>query len=777
MSLRTFCLRIFQHCPLLASFSVENHTRAFEEFLQYKTRVPVRGAILLNETMDSTVLVKGWKKNASWSFPRGKINKDEDDLDCAIREVWEETGLDLRAAGLVPKGKPKYIEINMRDQQMRLYVFRDIPMNTHFQPQTRKEISKIAWYKLSDLPAFRKKGGQSNNNNNNNEARTNANKFYMVAPFLVPLKKWVVSQKKSAAKQAAVVGGRSDELGQQMSFDEAPTEDDIFLQTAVPTAAPGPALDTIDGATDELRRLLKIQRPTQGLQSQSSQEDKATALLSMLKLGGPAPHEHQQQPTSQLPHTPQELTVGEAPQPRNPHHHTNQQHYPPSINQQPPSFHVQQHQQYQGPAWNAAHQQQPYPGNLPLPGFDRASPHIQGTSQQAPLVHPQPLPPQVQRSMYNNSTFLENPLKAPPQHAQPPPPLQQQQQQQQPPPGSAPQEPPQPTILPTAGRSRLDGQSLALLNAFKRDSGAMPSTQPPEHIRAAQGGYPVNQAPDYSKQAPAPQNLPLPSELADSTPQKPPVAAPKPTSYAPADPHRSALLGMFKNDQANPPPQGAHILQRGHTDGTTLEKQLVDNLRQAPSGPVTHPQAAPARQAANPGAALSDFLSLKLQTEQPVPTGSRGSDHGSAGRRQPSAGSNPAAQPIRILQRPQGADALHFSDQQNRGPARSPYSAQGPSSYTSPPVSAARPSPGSSQRPSAEPPHDQKRNQLLSLFGNKQQQQHQTAGINTTAHAPVEVGPGQTLPASQQGNETPMSPAEQTFLLDYLQSVTGGTSR
>ncbi|KAH8909929.1 DCP2-domain-containing protein, partial [Coniochaeta sp. PMI_546] len=189
MTLRSFCLRIFQHCPLLASFSAESHMKAFEDFLQYKTRVPVRGAILLNEAMDSTVLVKGWKKGASWSFPRGKINKDEDDLECAIREVDEETGFDIKAAGLVPKqDEVKYIEVTMREQQIRLYVFRNVPMDTVFAPRTRKEISKIQWYKLSELPAFRKKG---TNQDNDAAAASNANKFYMVAPFLVPLKKWV----------------------------------------------------------------------------------------------------------------------------------------------------------------------------------------------------------------------------------------------------------------------------------------------------------------------------------------------------------------------------------------------------------------------------------------------------------------------------------------------------------------------------------------------------------------------------------------------------------
>ncbi len=37
-------------------------------------------------------------------------------------------------------------------------------MDYNFQPQTRKEISKIQWYKLSELPTFRKKGAQNQDN-------------------------------------------------------------------------------------------------------------------------------------------------------------------------------------------------------------------------------------------------------------------------------------------------------------------------------------------------------------------------------------------------------------------------------------------------------------------------------------------------------------------------------------------------------------------------------------------------------------------------------------
>jgi mRNA-decapping enzyme subunit 2 len=125
----------------LTQFS-DFHAAAFTEFLAYKTRVPVRGAIMIDADMEQVVLVKGWKKGSKWSFPRGKINKDENDLDCAVRETYEETGYDVRAAGLIHSDDSvKHIDVTLREQQLRLYVFRGVPLGTYFEPRTRKEIS------------------------------------------------------------------------------------------------------------------------------------------------------------------------------------------------------------------------------------------------------------------------------------------------------------------------------------------------------------------------------------------------------------------------------------------------------------------------------------------------------------------------------------------------------------------------------------------------------------------------------------------------------------
>lgn len=384
MSLRIFCLRIFQHCPLLASFSNEHHTKAFEEFLQYKTRVPVRGAIMLNQAMDSAVLVKGWKKGASWSFPRGKINKDEDDLDCAIREVYEETGLDLRATGLAPtEKKPKYIEISMREQQLRLYIFRDIPMATDFQPRTRKEISKIQWYKLSDLPAFRKKGAQ---NRSDAGGGSGGSKFYMVAPFLVPLKKWIVSQKRVDDTRAVPSANHAD---------QAPNSGDLAWAPE-PLAAPNrpPALEDLHGAKQGIEHLFGAQIPSG---SQTPHEDKGSALLSILKVGG-------QRGATHMPQTPLDLTTSNPPQPRNPHHHSNQHSVPADThaNEAPPAF-----------------QLPPKPSALPsvLPPTHAADPRsasdnaaamaqrLYSMQEEPSLAHTQSLPPKTQMFVLNQSVF------------------------------------------------------------------------------------------------------------------------------------------------------------------------------------------------------------------------------------------------------------------------------------------------------------------------------------------------------------------------------------
>ncbi|KAI9167343.1 mRNA decapping complex subunit 2 [Paramyrothecium foliicola] len=750
MTLRTFCLRIFQHCPLLASFSVENHTKAFEEFLEYKTRVPVRGAIMLNHAMDSAVLVRAWKKGASWSFPRGKINKDEDDLDCAIREVWEETGLDLRAAGLVPtEAKPKYIEIPIKQQQLRLYIFRDVPMDTKFQPQTRKEISKIQWYKLSELPAFRKKGAQGTNDA---AAAAQANKFYMVAPFLVPLKKWVHAQKKIDERKAA--SERSLHPQYHNAIEEAITDDDSAWQQQE-LAAPYevPAIETLDGATQELQRLLKMQPPTQGLQPAvpQPQNDKASALLSMLQSKnadlGPASHGA----AAHTPHTPLDHTVTEAPQPQNPHHyHGNHHGTQLNSHQPPPPFALNQGQ---GTQWNyppAYNQGVPH---LPQ-GFQNEAEKFYGNNRAA-LVHPQPLPPQVQRSILtqkvlqesSKATFAGGLPQNPTQHVQP-------SHQQQPPPQMLPQGYQQ---QPGGRPVPLNGQSMALLSAFKRDAPGAPTAQPqephpmPEAAHFGQG----HQIP-FGHQAPAQGHVGVPFQQ-----QKSPTELAGSGVAPPTEQHRSALLSMFKKEtpdagsrrtpaESNPAGQLEkeslpHFPAHTYNSGVALSSSQghVDVANMAMSQLSLHPRHAPSNTHPPAGARLSMSPRASNVAQSIMPT------------QQP--------QPTRILQRGQDPRSYGVPEQPSV-----PYGGHSPS-----------------VRPAEAGASDQKR-QLLSLFGKQpgspsavalEAAQGDHIGGPEVPRSRVASMASTSAASSRLGRQTPISPADQSFLLDYLQSVTNNATR
>ena len=45
----------------------------YERWKMYKLRVPVYGAILLDETLENCLLVRGFHKKTNWSFPKGKV--------------------------------------------------------------------------------------------------------------------------------------------------------------------------------------------------------------------------------------------------------------------------------------------------------------------------------------------------------------------------------------------------------------------------------------------------------------------------------------------------------------------------------------------------------------------------------------------------------------------------------------------------------------------------------------------------------------------------------
>ncbi|KAF2031151.1 hypothetical protein EK21DRAFT_63755 [Setomelanomma holmii] len=562
MHLRKFSQLMFQHCPLFSAYSEELHQQAYEQFLAYKTRVPVRGAIMLNQDMTHAVLVKGWKKGAKWSFPRGKINKEETDLDCAVREVWEETGYDLREADLVlPEEEMKKITVTMREQSMMLYVFRGVPTDTYFEPRTRKEISKIDWYKLTDLPTLRRKNQVQAQVPGQEMIKESS--FYMVAPFLGPLRSWIKQQHKldrqkvrSSAYLAPPAGmpiTDDEEILAETTADERPADlevrqDDTFAdlvarlgcnhgpgQTISEVSGQAPAEQSIDPAA-ELKRLLSVgsgmqSPPVEAPGVPAPQQSQANPLLALFQQGNNTPAS----PQMSLPRTPFDQVMPSPMQPHSPHgqHHPRQ---PQIHNMGPP------------PPFPFASNQGP-PFHAPQPPFNNGmQTHIPPQFMAAPHPNNGMFGPEQHISVRQGHPSFQY---GPQRQAQP---FQSPQSQSFGAHGPGPAIPPA-SKLPAP---KLSAHTLGLLNAFRVGE------QQPSGPASSQAT--MRASPQAAQRQPIPQHQP--NELASPQFQSPPIniqpAQPKPRSA-----HQDSLLTLFRSTPplASPEPGPAELSAHPHTPG------------------------------------------------------------------------------------------------------------------------------------------------------------------------------------------------------------------
>jgi mRNA-decapping enzyme subunit 2 len=802
--------------------------QAFEQFLKYKLRIPVRGAIMLNEAMDSAVLVKGWKKGANWSFPRGKINKDEDDLTCAIREVYEETGYDLEAAGLVPADRNvKYIDITIRDQDLRLYVFRGVPTDTHFEPKTRKEISKIQWWRISDLPSFHKKGHQQQA-----EAAVNANKFYMVAPFIRSVRKWATEQKnrdsaRTTSNQYLAASVSHDEfMTEEEQGAESNTQDQLYMNPTVPN---------INQLETALRTALKIQPPTQGLQLeaisaiQSPVRDSGQELLALLQ--GKGRQSKQALQSNIPPQTPLDHIITQAPVPRTPHH---QQPRPPVFHNPPPLPIFPAHLRAglsnlpaQASRTDTFSDVPPHPAlpahlrdSLPHPGSNQQPRHhpistdpfqqgqIPGERQPEPvqkhphshqaqhLVHPQPLPPQVQRAVFTGGPLYSSMNPQPPQQPVAPHLSSTSSQAVNPlfPNNTYPLIPPSTQKQPPP---KLTNHSLALLNAFKsHDQTAEKATLSSDHLLQGVG---------QERHAP-PQELP--AEVSGAPPvdllslfkvQQPESSPPVHTTATLAKPpvndaHRASLLDLFKGPSKaslSPRPAAATAFPSSTTP-SAVELSAVEPLSSnavPPSTSVIDGQDGNIREGERPSIPElhpESNLPFRAMSILSRPSQANGADRrGNASVHETrSNGVNTTASQTRIAppkpsaEKPFQPRILKRPQPSTSKPAEPPIAA--PSNPAALPMVTSF-----DRRGSQTADHKQT---LLSLFGKTPSPpapltQDQTDGSfaslhtvgQTNAPAKTRVGSLVSEDTSRRGSQDALSPADKSFLLSYLDNVAKGT--
>ncbi len=119
----------------------------YQFFRSYLYRIPVCGAIIYKDSSKSHWLTVRSSHGKRIGFPKGKINRNEGDLDCALREVREETGLDLSSLFRDDKNLP-FVEFQCKKKRVKFYILTlpsDFLLPSKLQPLDSLEIAECQW--------------------------------------------------------------------------------------------------------------------------------------------------------------------------------------------------------------------------------------------------------------------------------------------------------------------------------------------------------------------------------------------------------------------------------------------------------------------------------------------------------------------------------------------------------------------------------------------------------------------------------------------------------
>ena len=110
------------------------------------------GSIVVWVDAGEVLLVRSVYGERAWGFPGGVMSRREDPVDCALRELLEETGIDVVADDLSLIGSHTQRSARHIDHVFRLDAPRrdgsaDVP--------DRLEIAEVGWWPLDALPVLR----------------------------------------------------------------------------------------------------------------------------------------------------------------------------------------------------------------------------------------------------------------------------------------------------------------------------------------------------------------------------------------------------------------------------------------------------------------------------------------------------------------------------------------------------------------------------------------------------------------------------------------------
>jgi len=118
-----------------------------KSFHAYRPHTHYVYGIICTSPSKRYLLVKGRQSN-KWSFPKGHRNRGELAIDCAVRELYEETGIVITKPCEYPKS---VILSRNRDGSGPEYFYFEVDseLNTHINDV--REIIDIGWFSINEM--------------------------------------------------------------------------------------------------------------------------------------------------------------------------------------------------------------------------------------------------------------------------------------------------------------------------------------------------------------------------------------------------------------------------------------------------------------------------------------------------------------------------------------------------------------------------------------------------------------------------------------------------
>lgn len=111
------------------------------------------GSMVIWVADNRVLLVRNGYGERAWGFPGGVMNRREDPADCAVRELREETGIDVSAEELTLVGTHTQRSARHIDHVYRLD--RLAGNGPDAVATDRFEIAEVGWWPLDALPVLR----------------------------------------------------------------------------------------------------------------------------------------------------------------------------------------------------------------------------------------------------------------------------------------------------------------------------------------------------------------------------------------------------------------------------------------------------------------------------------------------------------------------------------------------------------------------------------------------------------------------------------------------